>query len=992
MNRSRSLRAFSAVLIVVCCLAALGYFPVAKLRAASPQPQFLLTVSANPPAGGTVSPATPTSFDSGTIVPISAIAAPGYIFVNWTSTGDPVANSTAAFTTIPMNAAESVTANFKSVTFTESWVSLFTPANPGPAARSSAAAANDPTGNMVLFGGSNGTSLFNDTWLWFGDQWVQTLPPAPPSARWEAGMSLDTVNQQTVMFGGNSTAAGITPLGDTWLWNGSSWTLASVTSPSARVAPAMAFDQLHGHTVLFGGNTGSASANDTWTWDGTQWSQISSSTNPPARSGASMVYDAAHGQILMFGGQDGSTFYNDTWVWDGTNWTQLLAANSPAARFGAAMAFDSQHAQVVLMGGITASGAVNDTWLWNGSNWTSVATPGPSARSGSSMVFTAGAQTGGQIFLFGGTNGTKSFNDDWIFDAPAAASSILGTAQFGAAYDYIIPVVGGVGPYSFTQDGRPESLSPFGLSLNSSTGAITGNVTAAGGQDIPAGITITDSQGFTTDVTFTLPVENTAISFQPLSLPDATTATNYDVQFSATGGFEPYTFSETGLGGGLSLNSSGQIVGQCTAGSSNVVITATDSIAGSASQNYSVNCNPLPQITTTSPITNGVIGVPYNFQFAASGGTPQLLWTLTPGNLPAGFSINAATGVLTGTASSPVVANFSVSVTDFWGAVNSKNFQLNIPATLTLTAPSSAAQVGVPYSSALVATGGVAPYTFSISVGSLPPVLSLNTTTGAITGTPTTANTYNFTAKVVDSSGTPAGTVTTNGSIVVAPAASATVTVSPASPVSFGTVYLGTIASKNFTVTNTGTKSVTITGPILSLVQGGNSKEFVEVNECPKSLAGGAHCTISVSFVAGPFYTPQMASLTIMTNAPVNPPPVMLSALVIDPQASFKPTSLNFGTISFGKSSAPQTVTLTNTGAGSVPLNITSISVTGTNAANFVANSSACPASLAPGAHCAITITFTPPKNSGSYSANLTVKDNAQSATQTVSLTGKGSR
>ncbi len=90
-----------------------------------------------------------------------------------------------------------------------------------------------------------------------------------------------------------------------------------------------------------------------------------------------------------------------------------------------------------------------------------------------------------------------------------------------------------------------------------------------------------------------------------------------------------------------------------------------------------------------------------------------------------------------------------------------------VPTTLTLGCPTGTAQVNVAYSSALVASGGVAPYTFSIISGSLPPGLTLNTSTGAITGTPTTAGTYNFTAQVVDSQG---NTATSSCSIVVSPA------------------------------------------------------------------------------------------------------------------------------------------------------------------------------------------------------------------------------
>src|SRR5262249_9012581 len=80
------------------------------------------------------------------------------------------------------------------------------------------------------------------------------------------------------------------------------------------------------------------------------------------------------------------------------------------------------------------------------------------------------------------------------------------------------------------------------------------------------------------------------------------------------------------------------------------------------------------------------------------------------------------------------------------------------PAALTLTCAANTGTVGVAYSSAIVASGGVPPYTYSISAGSLPPGLTLNTTTGAITGTPTTAGSFPYTSKVIDSRNNAAGT------------------------------------------------------------------------------------------------------------------------------------------------------------------------------------------------------------------------------------------
>jgi hypothetical protein len=209
--------------------------------------------------------------------------------------------------------------------------------------------------------------------------------------------------------------------------------------------------------------------------------------------------------------------------------------------------------------------------------------------------------------------------------------------------------------------------------------------------------------------------------------------------------------------------------------------------------------------------------------------------------------------------------------------------------------------------------------------------------------------------------------------------------VSPSS-INFGTVYLGTITTKNVTVTNQGDAPMTITDPILSIVSGGNSKEFVALNLCPKSLAAGKSCTIYVIFVAGPFYTPQTATLKVMDNAPGSPQTVVLSATVINPQAHLSATSLSFGTQKVGTSNAAKAVTLTNTGA--TALTITSIAIAGTNPLDFVQTNN-CPSSLAANAGCTVYVTFKPTA-SGLRSASVVITDNAQNSPQNISLSGTG--
>jgi hypothetical protein len=139
--------------------------------------------------------------------------------------------------------------------------------------------------------------------------------------------------------------------------------------------------------------------------------------------------------------------------------------------------------------------------------------------------------------------------------------------------------------------------------------------------------------------------------------------------------------------------------------------------------------------------------------------------TFFAGTILAQASITLTTGaVLNGRALARTGA-----VTLAGNAVTNPGGPVGSGAPLTLSCAFTAGQVGQPYVSALVAGGGLSPYTYAISAGSLPPVLTLNTSTGAIAGTPTTAGTFNYTARVTDSASTVV--TTTCGAIIIAPQA-----------------------------------------------------------------------------------------------------------------------------------------------------------------------------------------------------------------------------
>jgi Galactose oxidase, central domain len=207
-----------------------------------------------------------------------------------------------------------------------------------PSARAGAAMAR-VAGKLVLFGGyiQGPAPVASDTWLWDGSLWTQVRPSTSPQAR--AGAAYGTVNGKFVLFGGFDDQNDV--LGDTWSWDGSSWTEiaeandddAGVPYPQARAFAA--FGVAGGKLVLFGGTADGNYMNilgDTWTWDGTSWTEEKPVHSPSPRHQSAV---AGGDSLLLFGGAD--TNYNplpDTWTWNGSDWTQL-PISGPDARYAA---------------------------------------------------------------------------------------------------------------------------------------------------------------------------------------------------------------------------------------------------------------------------------------------------------------------------------------------------------------------------------------------------------------------------------------------------------------------------------------------------------------------------------------------------------------------------------------------------------------------------------------------------------------------------------
>jgi CSLREA domain-containing protein len=398
-----------------------------------------------------------------------------------------------------------------------------------------------------------------------------------------------------------------------------------------------------------------------------------------------------------------------------------------------------------------------------------------------------------------------------------------------------------------------------------------------------------------------------------------------------------------------------------------VMFTPTDTTDyNTVTSTVSVTVNGLAVTVTKWPKASAITyGQPLS-DSTLSGGKASVAGSFTftnPGTVPAAGT-HSESVTFTPTNSAYEMATSTVSVTVYQG-------------TPTVTWPTASAINSGQMLSASTLSGGsaISPITDAVVLGSFaftyPTTTPSSTGPESVTFTPSDATDYESVTGTV--------TVTVNGGGV--PVASISTT-----SINFGTLYLGSIVTKTVTVKNVGGAPMTISDPLIAIVSGGNSDEFITVNLCPKSLAAGKSCTMTVTFVAGPFYNPQTATLTISDNAAGSPQKVMLYATVIDPVAQLNSGSLSFGTVKVGKSSSSQSVTLSN--PGGTALTGIGIGVGGADPNDF-AESDNCPATLQPKKSCTISVTFQPTAKK-SRTASVTINDNAQNSPQSISLSGTG--
>ncbi|MGD0732186.1 MAG: putative Ig domain-containing protein, partial [Terracidiphilus sp.] len=363
----------------------------------------------------------------------------------------------------------------------------------------------------------------------------------------------------------------------------------------------------------------------------------------------------------------------------------------------------------------------------------------------------------------------------------APSGGALPAAFANAPYSTILVASGGSGTgYSWSATGLPAWLS-----INSTTGALTGTPTAAASA-ASFTVNVTDSAHNTASGSYSITV-NTGIGITPSggALPTAYVGANYSTTLTASGGsgggYKFAVASGSSLPGWLSLSQAGVLSGTPTAAApaASFTVRVTDSASNTGSATFSVTVDAGVSISPSGgALAAAYVGSLYSTTLTASGGSGTgYSWSAT--GLPAWLSISPTTGALTGTpAAAATAASFTVKVTDSANNTASGSYSVTVDAGISISPAGGAlagAFVNTAYTATLSASGGSGGYSWSAT--GLPAWLSISPTSGALTGTPTaTASAASFTVNVTDSAHNTASasySITVSAGISITPASGA---------------------------------------------------------------------------------------------------------------------------------------------------------------------------------------------------------------------------
>ena len=341
----------------------------------------------------------------------------------------------------------------------------------------------------------------------------------------------------------------------------------------------------------------------------------------------------------------------------------------------------------------------------------------------------------------------------------AILSSTLPDGITRNMYGNRVSIFGGFG--ALTASISSGSLPP-GLSIDPNTGLISGTPTVPGNYTFTVQVQDSFTPPAVATQVYNLHVASPLLIAPPVAA-DGVLNAPYTLTLTATGGTgnQSWTLVSGSLPSGLSLSASGLISGtptQVNPAGNTLTFQVQDS--GSPAQLASVTFTiriaaALNIITAPGALPDAIIGVPYSFTFQSNGGITPVSWGLASGQLPAGLTLNS-NGTVSGTPTATGSFTFTVQAGDASSPSQTITINVAIKSALLLVITSAGgalpdAIVGKPYSISLQASGGTAPFAWTVTSGQLPAGLALSTA-GVLSGIPTVANpaATTFTVQVQD--------------------------------------------------------------------------------------------------------------------------------------------------------------------------------------------------------------------------------------------------
>jgi hypothetical protein len=296
---------------------------------------------------------------------------------------------------------------------------------------------------------------------------------------------------------------------------------------------------------------------------------------------------------------------------------------------------------------------------------------------------------------------------------------------------------------------------PPGLSLDSETGAITGQPTLAGTHDFTVSVSEFLPRRVGTQAYTLVVLPRLVLRFEPTP---ARVDEAYDYTPMITGGVPPYAVSVKGLPAGLDYDgSTGRITGTPVREYDDLLLEASVTDRGDPQQAdtaaASLVVHPVSVSITTTELPNAAVGEEYTAELEAENGLRPYRWSFLAGHLPNGLRLESSGRITGAPRVSATTETFTLAVTDADrpASSDSREFKLVVPVVITTTTL-TAATVGVEYDPSVGVAGGLPPYTWELAAGELPEGIAFDPATGAFSGAPTAGATeQTFTIRVTDS-------------------------------------------------------------------------------------------------------------------------------------------------------------------------------------------------------------------------------------------------